>query len=250
MAGEDCACACCCASTTVFDNPRVGGLHPEKIVRDSVVLSAREPGSGVDMGGFRYQLVNTSIHLVGLSVFADPGNASGSTDLKGVSCQFFTTQTPDDEGSYDYITTIVLKPGENYSCGDEITGAWLDSGLYVVVFGNSGVNGSNSYDDRVAVNLTYLDRKDYTPAYQDPLSLNQYYWSCNRSDDLYHNWYGGTQSDTWVDNSDEYIPDTSIQMTITPTYDAMGTDGHRRLHAQSGDFVLDENNNYLMQEDN
>ena len=200
------------------------------------------------MGGFRYQLVPKSLHVVGATIFADPGNANGSGDLKGASCMFYTTHEPDTPESYEYIATVALKPGENYSFGDEITGAWIDAGLYVVVFGNSGFAGSNNYDDRVAINLTYVERRDYTPAFQDPLELAQHYWACNRTDDLYHNWYSGTQTDDWVDDAADYRPDSDGQLTIPPPPPPPIGGGITAdpILTQHGDYLLDENNNYVL----
>ena len=246
MTAGDCACACCCASTTVFDNPRVGGLHPEKVLRETFTVSAREPGDGEDMGGFRHQLLRVSVHIVGLSVFADPGNASGSSDLKGVSCMFYTATEPDNTATYKYLATVALKPGESYTFGDEITGHFADLGLYVAAFGNSGLHGSNSVDDRIAINLTYTERREYTPAFQDPLEHVQHYWGCNRGDELYHNWYGGGEADSWTDSSSGYVPDPDIELSMIdpPSGGGIGTDWP--LNSQSGDYILSQNGDPLL----
>ena len=67
MSQEDCQCACCCASITIFDNPRLGGLHPDKTERKAATL----PG---DHKGRRWQFITPSVHLLGGTFFAPKGN--------------------------------------------------------------------------------------------------------------------------------------------------------------------------------
>ena len=159
---------------------------------------------------------------------------------------FYTAIEPDNTECYKYLATVALKPGENYTFGDEITGHFADLGLYVAAFGNSGLHGSNSVDDRIGINLTFIERRDYTPAYQDPLVLAQHYWSCNRGDDLYHNWWNGGEADAWTDSSTRYIPDSDVELTMVDPPSGGGIQTNQPLTSQSGDYLLNQNGDPLL----
>jgi len=152
--------------------------------------------------------------LVGLSVFADPNNVATSSDLKGVGVIFYTAEDPDEAIDVISKAAVTLQPGESYTFGDEIVGCWFDSGLFAQVVGNSGAIGSGSDDDKVVINVSYVPREFYSPAYPDGEHQAQYYWGCNRSEDFKENWYEGAGGSLWEDTGSASTPDGGVASTF------------------------------------
>ena len=210
MACEGCGTSgCCCAPVSQFANSRVAGIHPEHVRHEMFVLSASEP-SVEGVWGVRYQLVNESIHLVGLSAFADPNIVATSSDVKVVGIIFYTANDPDSLISYDSKHAVTLQPGESYTFSEDIVGSWYDYGMFAQVVGNSGAIGSGSSDDKVIINLSYVPREFYSPAYADSDHQTQHYWACNRTEDFQDNWNSGTGGSSWADSGIASTPDSGV----------------------------------------
>lgn len=246
MAEGNCTGGCCCAPLQHFANPRVSGIHPEVIQHDAFALSASEPSTSGSWGT-AYQLLSYSSHLVGLSVFADPGNVATSSDLKGVALVFFESVDPDDRYSWEIHHAVMLEPGGSYTFGDEITGCWYDAGFFVSVTGNTAALGSGVQDDRVLINLSYVSREDYTPAYPSVDKQEQHYWYCNRDEEFKENWYTGFVGDAWEDSNSGEPGNAGIDKIID-----IGTmnAGQRALSSQlldqSGDPVQTQEDDQLL----
>ena len=105
---------CCCSPLSQFANPRSAGLHPDHINHEVFALVGSEP-STTGTWGTVYQLVVPSVHLVALSVFADPNNVEASGDLKGIAVMLFEASDPDDIATYTTHHSVMLKPGESYT---------------------------------------------------------------------------------------------------------------------------------------
>ena len=242
MACEGCGTSgCCCAPVSQFANTRVAGIHPEHVNHETFVLSAQEPSTS-GTWGIRYQLIQPSIHVVGLSIFADPNNVETSTDLKGVSVTLYTTEDPDSTAEDVVKHIITLKPGGSYTFGDDIVGCWFDYGVYAQVVGNSAATGSGTSDDKVILNISYVERENYSPAYTEPIAQARYYWQCNREDDYLSNWYGGTGASAWANSGLAYTPDTATTNLVPP--DSAGSDLY--LQTQRGDFVQNQEEDLII----
>ena len=76
--------------------------------------------------------------------------------------------------------------------------------------GNSGAIGSGSSDDKVIINLSYVPREFYSPAYADSDHQTQHYWACNRTEDFQDNWNSGTGGSSWADSGIASTPDSGV----------------------------------------
>lgn len=232
---------CCCSPLSQFANSRVAGLHPEHVVHDTFVLTASEPSVSGTWGTL-YQLLTPSIHLVGVSAFADPGNVATSSDLKGIAVLLYEASDPDDEETYVIHHGITLQPGESYTFGDEILGSWFDTGLYAQVIGNSGAVGSGTNDDRVILNVSYVERDNYSPSFTDQNLQLQHYWACNRTEDFKENWYGGSSNEDWANTGNSNPGSATVDKLTGPRWGQIdGVTMGDSLVTQAGDSLQDEN---------
>jgi hypothetical protein len=244
MACEGCGTSgCCCAPVSQFANTRVSGLHPETVVHQTFALTASEP-SADGPWGIRYQLVPESVHLVGLSFFADPNNVATSTDLKGIAVTLYATEDPDTDAEDVVKFIVTLKPGESYTFGDEILGCWFDFGIYAQVVGNSAAIGSGTSDDKVVLNISHVERINYSPAYTEPIAQARHYWQCNREDNFLSNWYPGTGSDMWDGSGDASTPDTTVTSLVPHGGGSLW--GDKWILDQQGDPIQTEEDDLLI----
>ena len=245
MAEGNCA-GCCCAPLQHFASPRVSGIHPESIKYDAFALSASEPSTSGSWGT-AYQLLSASSHLIGLSVFADPGNVATSSDLKGIALIFFESVDPDNRDRWEIHHAVTLKPGESYTFGDEITGCWYDAGVFVSVTGNTAAIGSGVQDDRALINISYVARENYTPAYPSIDKQEQHYWYCNRDEEFKENWYTGFVGDAWADSNSSASGNSGIDKILdigTMSAGQKALSSH--LLDQSGDPIQTQEDDHIL----
>lgn len=190
MSQEDCQCACCCASITIFDNPRLGGLHPDATNRIAQTLTG-------DSTGKRWQFIVPSVHVLGGTFFAPKSNRGDE-----IFVHLYSASQPTLGGNIDARYTFSLVPGGSHALGDELAGVRFDYGVFVEVIGEDPTTAYLA--DRLMINLTYIERRYYSPAFYDQDALLNHYWHCVRGETAL--WSGfdlGSENEVWDDSGED-----------------------------------------------
>ncbi len=240
---------CCCGSITGLQ----GGLHPEVIQSARVDLSsATDEASSVPRGRTAEIVITEPCHILGVTASLACFNSEASGDDRGhptmqavaggatayyqldtgltqyvntpvhiglfAAGEFdsskeggFTTDEDEADDARQYFATLSINANNPQAeTPDWLWGYFADGGVGVELHCATSLAGAT-------IQIFYVARHDFSPAYSPVERVQQHYWFCGSNDTFLNDFYGGTSNHD-IDSPDPDSPgDASGTLNPTPT---------------------------------
>jgi len=162
-------------------------IHPDKLITYTASKTA----------AYRYQLVDQSCHVLYMEIML---HTQGTTPAP-VTVKFFTADDPGTPAS-DVNTW-------NLTCGAALSSAAWTPDLFKGVHFRNGVFAEVMSEDtaaKVTINMLYVLRNDYHPAFEAPSDQIVREWNQVSDDEPYDGFIRGYVGDSYDDTSTDSTP--------------------------------------------